>query len=231
MVDRYDTSGEPAPRAIRHAWLLAFVATIALIASLGLARSAQALAPPDAGGATAGIALLPPPDEPEAEAEAEPEEAEECETGEVSEAEAEEEGEPEEEGEECGSSGPGQAPPQCLLTSAVPTVSASRSGKVRLAIRYTAVAPVSVDVDYWLHGARGPLTMSGDRDRFGTSGVYRETARVTDSQLAKVLAAKSFTIRLRPHGAPGYCRPFQEIHLTSMHASHGGITWSGPKSS
>jgi len=224
MVDRYDTSGEPAPRTIRLASLLAFLATVALIASLGLARSAQALTPPDAGD-PAGVALLPPTDEPE-EAEGEAEEAGECEAGEVSEAEAEED--EFEEGEECGSSGPGEAPPACLLTSAVPTVSASKSGKVRLAIHYTAVAPVSVDIDYWLRGAKGPLTMSRDRDRFGASGAYRETAKVTDSQLAKVLAAKSFTIRLRPHGAPSYCRPFQETRLTTRHASHGSLTWSGP---
>lgn len=231
MVNRHDTS-EPRPRTVRFASLVAFLATVAVLAALGMARSAQALTPPAAIGARDGVALLPP-DEPEAEAEsvAEGEEGEsgECETGELSEAEAEEEGEVEE--EECGGSGPGLAPPQCLLTSAVATVSASKSDKVRLAIRYTAVSPVTVEIDYWLRGSKGPLTMAGEKEHFGTSGVYRETAKLTDSQMTKVRAAKSFTIRLRPQGAPSYCRPFQDSHLTTKHADHGELTWLDPETS
>jgi hypothetical protein len=233
MVNRYETSNEPARGTIRLIWMVAFFATLALIALLGLARSAQALALPDPLGVEAPLA--PDSDEPEDEAEAEAasEGPEECAADEAEEAAN---GEPEEsdelgEGEgdeECGEIGPGRAPAQCLLTTAVAKVSASRSGKVRLLVRYTAVSPITVDVDYWLRGAKGPLTMPGGQEHFSRRGVYRETNRVTASQLAKVVAAKSFTIRLRPLGAPGYCRPFEETRLTARHASHGHLTWAEP---
>jgi hypothetical protein len=228
MVNRYDTRNEPGPRTVRLAWMAAFFATVALMALLSAARSAQALALPDPIGAEAAAGSVPPSDEVGKEAEGESE-AEECEAGEVSEDEAEEEGESEE-GEECGG-GPGQAPPQCLLTTAVSTVSASKGGKLRLAIRYTAATPITVEIDYWLRGGKGPLTMAREKEHFGARGVYHQTTKMTDSQMAKVKAAKSFTIRLRPLGAPGYCRPFQESHLTMMHASHGGLTWLDPEAS
>jgi hypothetical protein len=230
MVNRYETSNEPARGTVRLTWMVACFATLALIALLGLARSAQALALPDPLGVEAPLA--PDSDEPEDEAEAQAasEEVEECEAGEPSEGEPEEEAQSDEgEGaEECGAAGPGQAPAQCLLTTAVTTVSASRSGMVRLSVRYTAVSPITVDVDYWLRGAKGPLTMPGGKEHFKRRGVYRETSRVTASQLIKVMAAKSFTIRLRPLGAPGYCRPFEQTRLTVRHASHGRLTWSSP---
>lgn len=231
MVNRYQTSNEPARGTVRLIWMVAFVATVALIALLGLARSAQALTLPDPLGVEAPVADSDEPED-EAEAEAASEELEECEGGEPSEGAPEEESDELGEGEgaeECGTAGPRQAPAQCLLTTAVTTVSASRSGKVRLFVRYTAVSPITVDVDYWLRGAKGPLTMPGGKEHFKRRGVYRETSRVTGLQLAKVMAAKSFTIRLRPLGAPGYCRPFEESQLEVRRLSHAGLTWTATK--
>jgi hypothetical protein len=231
MVNRYETSSEPARGTVRLTWMVACFATLALIALLGLARSAQALALPDPLGVEAPLA--PDADEPEDEAEAEAasEGPEECAADEAADSEPEEESDELGEGEgeeECSETGPGKAPAQCLLTTAVATVSASRSGKVRLLVRYTAVSPITVDVDYWLRGTKGPLTMPGGKEHFSRRGVYRETNRVTASQLAKVMAAKSFTIRLRPLRAPGYCRPFEETRLTVRHASHSRLTWAEP---
>src|SRR5262249_12792606 len=131
--------------------------------------------------------------------------------------------------EECGGSGPGQAPPQCLLTSAVSTVSATKSGRVRLLVRSTAVSPITVDIDYRLQGGKGSLTIPGGKERFGKGGIYRETTKLTASRLAKAMAAKSATLRLRPLGAPKYCHHFEETHLTVRHSSHGRLTWSEPE--
>ncbi len=172
MVNRYETSNEPARGTVRLTWMVACFATLALIALLGLARSAQALALPDPLGVEAPLA--PDSDEPEDEAEAQaasegPEECAADEAEEATDSDPEEESDELGEGEgdeECSETGTGHAPPQCLLTTTVATVSASRSGKVRLLVRYTAVSPITVQqrasrfgCDRWEH----PVTAAPSR--------------------------------------------------------------------
>jgi hypothetical protein len=214
----------PEPRATRIVRWTAFLLTVALIAALGIARSAQALTVP-AGGGTAIAAAAPPSPESASEAEEEGEEGEEA-------GECEEEAgvEDVEEVEECESESASAAPEQCLLSTATATVSASSpANKVRLAIHYTGVSPATVAIAYFLRGSKGPLTMAGDKKHFGTNGVFHDTESLGRVQMEKVMAAKRFTVQLRPVDAPGYCHRFLESHLTARHATHDGLTWSDPE--
>ena len=205
-------------RTFRLAWWASFLATLALIAALGIARSAQALTLPPTGTGGTAFAISPPSGE--SESEEEEFEAEECEV--VEEEECEEE--VEEEGAE--------APRECVLSSAGATVSASSaSGKVRLAVHYTAYSTGTVEVVYWLRGAKGPLSLGGDRAHFGRKGLIRETEALTEAQMSKAIAAKNFTVELRPAHAPRYCNHLLDRHLTVRRAVPGGFIWSDPESS
>lgn len=205
-------------RTFRLAWWASFLATLALIAALGIARSAQALTLPPTGTGGTAFAISPPSGE--SESEEEEFEAEECEVGEEEECEEE----VEEEGAE--------APRECVLSSAGATVSASSaSGKVRLAVHYTAYSTGTVEVVYWLRGAKGPLSLGGDRAHFGRKGLIRETEALTEAQMSKAMAARNFTVELRPARAPRYCNHLLDRHLTVRRAVPDGLTWSDPESS
>ncbi len=206
---------------IRLAWWASFFATVALIAILGLARSAQALTLP-AGDPPATASVFVPAEEEESEDEEEGENSE-CEF-------AEEEGEEEEceaEAEEVGAEAP--PPRECILAGASATVSADRNGdKLRLVIRYTAYAPGSIQVAYWLRGGKGPLSLGNNHDRIGARGVIRDTTRLSPAQMSKALAARSFTIQLRPARAPHSCNHLLDRHLTVRKNAAGRLTWSDP---
>lgn len=221
MAQKHEIVREHGPHAPKIAWWASFLATLALLAALGFARSAQALT---VDGGPAAVAIVSPPD-PEAEAE---------DAGEVGEEGSEdEECETDEEGEEeCGEIGDAaEALSECVLSSADATVSASPNGRLQLTIRYTASAPATVGVAFWLRGSKGPLSLDGKRERFSRKGVFRQTENLTDAQRIKAMAAKDFTVQLRPAGAPRYCRAFFDRHLTARHAAHGGLTWSDPETS
>ncbi len=198
--------------AARIAWWVSFLATLALIALLGFAKSAQALTVP--GDPALPPVLAAPADEEESEAaasEGEEIEAEECEEEEVGECE-----------EESGI----EAPAECLLSTVEPTIFASGNrNKVRLQIRYTTTSPTAVAVDYGLHGAKGSLYLGGEKRRFGTKGVLRLNHSLTEAQMAKVMAARDFTVRLRVPAAPGWCRAYFDRHLDVRRATPRGLTW------
>jgi hypothetical protein len=197
--------------AVRFAWWAAFFATLTLVAVLGLAKSAQALTVPAAGGP--GIAVAAPSDdelEDEAESsEGEGFEAEGCETD-----------------EECEDEGPSEAPPECLLSSAEATVfAAAGKNQVRLQVRYRTTAPTDVSLDYGLHGGKGSLYLGGERKRFSNHGVLHLTRSLTAAQMAKVMAARNFTVRLRVPAAPGYCQAFFDRQLDIRRATPSGLSW------
>ncbi len=200
---------------LRFAWWASFFATIALLAIVGFARSAQAMTVPPHPTA----ALVVTADEEE-EAE---DEYSECEFAEEEEEEEEEcEAEAEEEAE---------APRECVLSSAGATVTAAtNSDKIRLVIRYTAYTPGSIQVAYWLRGAKGPLSLGSAQNHLGTQGVIRDTETLSPAQMTKALAAKSFTIQLRPAHAPRHCDHLLDRHLTVRHNASGRLTWSDPGS-
>ncbi|HEX4668862.1 MAG TPA: hypothetical protein VH275_02650 [Solirubrobacterales bacterium] len=199
--------------AVRVAWWASFFATLTLIAILGLARSAQALTIPANDGIAPAAERIPPPDE-EAE-----DEAEASEEGEFEDEECEE-------GEECGEEeGRSEAPEECLLTAATATVSTTHDG-VRLLVRYTTSSSIPVSVEYGLHGAKGSLYLGTDHKRFGATGTLRLSKQLTDPQMAKVVAAKNFTVRLHVPDAPGYCGALFERQLDVRRATPGGLSWS-----
>jgi hypothetical protein len=218
---RHATTAEDAARAARLAWTVSFLATLTLVAVLALAKSAQALPMPGVAGlATAATA---PPDE-----ELEDEDESEAEASESEELEAEECEEGEE--EECEEGAGPEAPRECLLSSAEATVLAfPHQDRVRLLIRYTASSPTTVAVAYGLHGAKGSLSLGSDKEHFAKKGVLHLTKRLTDTEMAKVLAAKGFTVRLHALAAPSRCNPLFDRQLDVRQATPSGLAWSESK--
>jgi hypothetical protein len=199
--------------AVRFAWWAAFFATLTLIAVLGIAKSAQALTVPPTGTPGIVAAPVPPAAEEDDEAEASEDEGfefEEC-----------------EEDEECEEGEDGlEAPQECLLSNAEATVFATANkDKVRLQVRYTTTAPTAVAVDYGLHGRKGSLYLGGEKKKFAREGVLRLTKNLTEEQMAKVMAAKGFTVRLRVPAAPGYCKAFFDHQLDVKRATPSGLAW------
>jgi hypothetical protein len=214
MRRRHSAHGGDEAAAIRFAWWAAFFATLSLVAVLGLAKSAQAMTLPVTGAAGTLLSPAPPAaEEFEDEAEASEDEGfedEEC-----------------EEGEECGEDvGPGEAPRECLLTSAQATAAAAANkDKVQLRIRYAASIPTAVTVDYGLHGSKGSLYLGSEKKHLGRRGVLLLTKALTESQMAKAMAAKGFTVRLRVPAAPGYCHSFFDYQLDVRQTTPSGLSW------
>jgi len=202
--------------AARFAWWAAFFATLTLIAVLGIAKSAQAFTVPSAGSPGVVAALAPPPaDQFEDEAEASEGDEFEDEECDGDEEDCEEEGE-----------GEAKAPAECLLTSAQPTVLASGAhDKVRLQLRYTTSSPTTIAVEYGLHGGKGSLFLGGEKKHLGEQGVLHLSKGLSEAQMAKVMAAKGFTVRLRVPDAPGYCKAFFEYQLNSRQTTPSGLAW------
>jgi hypothetical protein len=189
----------------RLAWWGAFALTLLLILGLGVVRSAQAASLPTL--AVPGIVQI------EDEEDEEEIEVEECEA-------LNEEGEEEECESEEADFGP---PPACFLETADAAVSADLvHDKLRLALRYTAVKPASVAVDYFLRGNKGPLNLEGDQQHFGRDGVFHLTQSLTEAQATKVAAAKSFTVTVAPVNAPRSCHSFLDQYLDVKRGAPGG---------
>lgn len=197
-------------RAARMAWLFAFLLTLALVAGLGLARSSNAATAP----------AKAPVDSPSFEAEEEECAADEPECDEGEECEWDEECEAED-GDE------GEAPAECLLTSAQPQVTVSGAQqRLRLSVRYTVEAPVEVAVSLRASGGRGGLTIATEKHRLNHSGSFQDTTGLSASETERALAADEFTIRLRAIGAPWSCHRYDFRHLTVKHQGRGGAVFS-----
>lgn len=205
---------------MRISWQASFLTTLTLIAVLGIAGPATALTLSRPADLTVGAApASPASEEDEGEEEGEVEasedqgfEIEECEAGEA---------------EECEEEADVGAPGECLLSSADATVVAiAKRDRLRLQIRYVTLAPTTVAVDYGLHGARGSLHLGAVRKRFGKRGVLRLTKELTPAQMAKVMAAKDFTVRLRVAAAPDYCQTLFERRLNLRRTTPAGVAWS-----
>lgn len=202
---------------IRIAWWASFLATLVLIALLSTAKAAQALSLSPANGIGPTAALVAVADEDEEEGEAEASEDEELEAEECVENE-EEECEEEEDGP--------AAPQECLLSSADATIfAAANRDRVRLQVRYTSTAPTPVALTYGLHGSKGSLYLGDEKKHFGRRGVLRLDRNLTEAQMARVMAAKSFTVRLRVLDAPRYCQSFFERRLDVRRATPSGLSW------
>jgi hypothetical protein len=221
MRRRPTVTASPEAPAFRFAWWMSFFATIALVAVLGLARSAQAATSPVLGLPTPALAVAPASnDEDNEEAEASEEDEFEFEL-------CEEEDESEFcEAEEDDSDRP-QAPTECLLTRVETSISAAPNrDRLRLQIRYEMSAPSAVGVAYGLHGAKGSLYLGGEKKQFGRKGVLRLSEDLTEAQMEKVMAAKGFTVRLRVPAAPRYCQSLFDRQLNVRQTTPTGLSWS-----
>ena len=58
--------------------------------------------------------------------------------------------------------------------------------------------------------------------------MIRDADQLSAAQMTKALAARNFTIQLRPAGAPTFCNRLLDRHLTIRHNSAGRLTWSDP---
>lgn len=226
MRRRHTTEDEQgSPLAIKLAWWAGFLATLVLVFALAQANSAQALTLPAPAEAMVGAFAEEAEDEGEAPEEDENEDGweygeEECEV--FAEGEEEEEFCEEVESEEG-------TPPECLLSSAEASVAALPArDTLRLSVRYTARTPAAVKVEYSLRGGKGSLRLGEDRKRFSRKGTFRATERLSDPQMAKVLAARSFTVELQAVNTPRYCHRYFDQKLTVKRVSGGGLTWSEP---
>jgi hypothetical protein len=205
----------------RIAWWGAFLATLILLAGLSIVRSAQAATPVLGPLPITSMALGEETEEEESEEEESA--SDECELEAESQAEA----------DECDVvESSGELPTNCRLSSAEAAVALNTAqAKLSLAVRYTAPSPGSVGVALWLRGRRGPLSLDGGRKRIGTAGVIHLTQSLDETETAKVLAARSFIVALRPSGAPHSCHALLEQHLTVKRNTGAGPTWMARNSS
>lgn len=112
---------------------------------------------------------------------------------------------------------------ECLLEDADVSVKASPGkNKVRLTVRYRSFEPTAVSVDARLRGTKGGLHLGQDRARFRRAGVYRETFRLGERQMAKALAARQFEVDLQPAGTAADCG----VHLTASRTGARKLRWS-----
>jgi hypothetical protein len=207
MRRKPDLLGEQENHALRFAWGVAFISTLALVAVLGLARSVQASPLPFAAAPAFAV------DDDEMEAE-----ASEDEEFDFVECEDDEECEEDEDGLE--------APEECLVNSAEATVyAAPNQDRVRLLVRYTTSTPTSASFDYGLHGSKGSLYLGGEKRRLARRGVLRLSTSLTEAQMEKVLAARNFTVRLRVPATPRYCQSLFDRQLDVRRALPGGLAW------
>jgi hypothetical protein len=117
-------------------------------------------------------------------------------------------------------------PEECLLRTARARVFAFAAlDRVRLVVRYTSFAPAEVIVGYRLSGGRGSLNLGEARDRFSKKGLFRVTAKLTEAQMAKVRAARRFTVDLNIPAAPSFCRRYETRHLTIKRTVHRQVIW------
>ncbi len=217
-----DEQGSAA--AIKLAWWAGFLATLVLVFALAQAKSAGAATLPTLPGPAGALTTLL---DDEAEEEAEEDENE---YGWEYEEECESAGEGEDEEEICEEAEAEHGtPPECLLNSAEATVTAVPArDTLRLSVRYTSRTPAAVKVDYWLRGGKGPLRFGEDRQRVNRQGTFRDSERLKDPQMAKVVAARNFTVEIQAVNTPSYCHRYFDQKLTVRRNSGGGLTWSEP---
>lgn len=202
---------------LKLASCLAFLLTIVLVASLGLARSAAADAEPSADPG----AVLAPLFEDECAAEdpacEEGLEDEECEAFE------EEDEECEEEGEEVA----GEAPAECLLTTARPRLSiAADQQKLRIDVRYTLTGPANLALSLRSSGGKGSVAIAASRHHLTRSGTLHESAELSEEETERALTAKQFTVKLRVLGVPSTCHRYDSRQLSVKRGGEGSPVFS-----
>jgi hypothetical protein len=197
------------PTTTRITWWAFFaVVPLALLIVLLVARPAAAFTIPT--GPYAGPSLSVSDTEEEGEEENEGEESED-----------EESEEEENEGEEGDS-----APAECLLqTARAQAFAYPTQNRLRLSIHYTAIEPAETTIAYRLNGGKGSMKFTEPGQHLGRAGSIRLSESLSDSQVAKVSAADSFTVELQIAATPRSCRRFDTRHLNIEHGGGHRLTW------
>lgn len=131
--------------------------------------------------------------------------------------------------EVSGESRKGEAPGSCTpYRASARVVAAPHGDTVRLEIGYASEKATGVTVDYWLKGSRGALQMRPLRRRIGRHGSLRGVERLSDREMSKVRAARSFVVDLETRGAPSGCEDPQVRHLTTRQRLGDRTVWSEP---
>jgi hypothetical protein len=202
--------------AARVAWWASFLATIAIVALLGLARSAQAATVADPLLSALAFPTTTDAEEEDEEAEAAEEDGEEL--GECEAADEE---------DECDEASELETGEECILKSTEATVLVlPGQDKVKLTLHYTAFSPAVVSVRYGLRGGKGRLKMGGDSRRFGHRGVFRETEKLSEAEMAKTKAATEFDVDAHAINTPGWCRGLFDRELNRRHVSSARVLWT-----
>lgn len=202
------TKLHPAPRSRLLAMLQALLA-IVLLAVATLPLSAPAVSPAPA----------------RAEADFLIEEA--SEEGEEEEWELEEDEEEGEEEEESASGTTASLPPDCLLRTAEPIMTAQlASGSLRLTLRYTAQTPTKVGVSYWLKSSKGALKLGSATRRLNRQGVLHLNGHLDERGIARARTARVAVVDLDVPAAPSSCEPRLTLHLNARDLRGSRATWS-----
>jgi hypothetical protein len=123
--------------------------------------------------------------------------------------------------------GEATAPPsECLLrTVSARVFTYANREQVSLVLGYTSSAPVNATVDYRLKGGKGALSLGKTTHQLSRQGVIRVTEKLNESQMAKVKAAKDFSVRVRVLSAPSYCRSYFTRRLNVKRKVNGQVVW------
>jgi hypothetical protein len=117
-------------------------------------------------------------------------------------------------------------PEECVMRTARARVFTYASqNRIRLVIRYTAFDPGDVFVDYRLNGGKGGLKLGTAHQHFAKAGLLRVNEHLSESEMAKVRAAKGFTVTMTIPAAPRYCHRYDTRHLTIRRTIHKQPVW------
>jgi hypothetical protein len=117
-------------------------------------------------------------------------------------------------------------PRKCVLRVARARVFVfTKHEKARLVIHYTSYRPAGVTVAYALRGGHGGLTLGSASAKFQRAGVFRLPERLSPAEMAKLRAAKSFTVRFRIPKTPHSCGRYYTKRLTIPRKVSGQTVW------
>ncbi|HET9184505.1 MAG TPA: hypothetical protein VFN82_00060 [Solirubrobacterales bacterium] len=117
-------------------------------------------------------------------------------------------------------------PRKCILRVARARVFVyAKRDKARLVIHYTSYRPAQVTVTYALRGGHGKLTLGSAGAKFKKAGVFRLPEHLSAAGMAKLRAAKSFSVRFRIPKAPHSCGRYYAKRLTIPRKVSGQTVW------
>jgi DNA-binding beta-propeller fold protein YncE len=117
-------------------------------------------------------------------------------------------------------------PRKCVLRVARARVFVfAKHDKARLVIHYTSYRPAKVRVSYRLAGRKGGLELGSAGARFKRAGVFRLPERLTRGQMAKLRAARRFTVRFKIPRTPHSCGRYYMKRLTIHRRVSGQTVW------